>query len=592
MADEAPLPVDAASSSQAAQIQNLTDLATQAKPALSVTAPNVPASENKPASFDVGTFVSSAWGKLQGAISGASQELQQKQEQGAAATAQQQGGIQASAEGSIMANAVVASSAMQQKSDALSDAARYGVTPGAPGREISDAAAQIRSDLAEYTARDKDMQQRRQTGFLDDPIQWMVNQSVLPYQEKLQVMTEQSMNAQQSTILKAQAATSGSIQLATSTDAADAARKLDALNQQIRGEAEQKASESAMKLAQFGQQGLQVRDSLNQAQFTSAIQASDVQMKQQELFLQQGYKAMQEQMLGLRLDEKKMTDADKLTYDTALKGLGNFIGMPSLNSQSVKLMDKDQREALTGMIGASALGDGRLGANAGDALTNLNTMNADLSGSPGMDYVRKAVNSHLETALATPMMQQKLGNKQFGQLPMGARADITGQVVSDLLHRETANRPTEGGITSPDPIGKILPIINAAAPALAAAIAPAVAANPLGPTDPQLLASTQIRRIKAGEITPQQAAKEHSDVALGINTDVMQKRNWKQLALPPLKSYNVPLSTDSGGLFNPKKTVDTASQAALTAFYTRAAISDNDDLMLLQRSSAYRNRSK
>lgn len=564
-----------------AVLQSLQDLSTGAgklQDALSISAPNTTDAKGK-ATFDTSKFVSAAYSALTSNVAQMKQQVQQNQQQMQGAVAGEQQAIQTKASADQQAMAVKAASEIQQKADALSSAAMNGVTPGAPGIAISDASAQIQSDLAEYTARDKDMQQRRQTGFLDDPVQWFVNQAVLPYQEKLQQQTEYSMNSQQSAILKAQAITQGSVQIATATDAADAAKQLDAINAGIKAKADQDSADAQARLAQFGQQGIQIRDTLNTTQFSAALQNADFDVKKQELYLQQGYKTIQEQLLGLRVSEKVQTDQDKAALDTGLANLGNFAGVPGLNLQSLKLRPNDQREAIDRMLGYGAMtSGGSLGASAGQVFTDLNTVNAQ-GGNAGMNYVRGKISDLVTTGINLPMMQQKLGNKQLGQLPASAQADITNQIINSGVAHELAHRPSEGGIYSPGPWKTTLPLINSAAPGLAAAIAPLISANPMAATDPQSLINAQIQRLKSGSITPAIAASELSTSYKAINADIVQQRNLKQLAMRLPSTYNAVVSNGSNFMgFGAKKTVDLASPAALQAFFIRTLIEQNPEV--------------
>jgi hypothetical protein len=217
-------------------------------------------------------------------------------------------------------------------------------------------------------------------------------------------------------------------------------------------------------------------------------------------------------------------------------------------------------------------------------LTDLNITNSQ-GGNAGMNYVRSKVADLMTTAINQPMIAQKLGNKQLGQLPAGAQADITNQVINTAVSHEFANRPTEGGIYSPGPWKTTLPLIQSAAPDLAAAAAPIIAANPMAATEPQALINVQLDRLRAGKLNPAQAASELADSYRAINADIVQQRNLKQLAMRLPATYNAKVSAGVNVLgYQPHKTVDLASKAALQAFFTRALVDPQASLGIIERS--------
>lgn len=571
MADSTDPGLDPAEQAVATSTQQLADATDGLKTTLNVTAPNTTDSSGKP-SFDFTTFITDAYSKISGEVSQAKGELQGLTNKFAGNTAQEQQAIEDASTAQRAANNELIGAQIQQKADVQKAAALYGTDPGNPSNTMVNAANEINSSLASMTARAADIRSRNSVGFLDDPFQFVVNQVVLPYEEKKQSAEQANVASLQGTIMKAQAMTLDSAKIAESTDAAASTRLLAAKNDEIVAAALQKKAEIGEKLDTFAQSNIQIRDALNKTVYDAAMQNTQLQITQHNAWIEEQKAGYYESYRQLMETDKQNKLAESKGFSDALGSINTTFGT-NITPSSFKLLGTEQKEGLLKAIAFG--GSGHIAGTPAEAIRFLNDFN--IKQPVGMGVVRDKIQGYqTEAANIVAAQPQLYGSKPYMAMKPEEQQALMDKVIATHVGQELNNRTDTGGMFSPGSLYTTLPLIQKAAPGLAKALGP-IHNSPGGnaaPTSAQLIYDTQKQRVLKGEISPAQAATEVSETYKAINADMWENRNLKLLNMPGqvAQKYNTKIQVAPGYLPGAHQSFDMMNQSQLNMLFTRQAI--------------------
>lgn len=573
MADAVEAGIDPTSADSAAiSLTQLADGAQGMKSALTATAPNAVSGNGTP-SFSIGNFLSDAYNGVRSAVEQGYKDLSSFKEQNQTVTDDQMIASHTQYDATVQKNEADMRAKLMENQDIGIEAARNGVTPGHFSAIMAAAANDIQENLKDFTARSADIRERNKVGFFDDPVQWLVNQAVIPFEQDKQDETQKNILVAQNGILQAQQMTLASAKIATVTDAADANKLLIAANNKALGDLQAKQADALQKSLEFGVKTTTLEQELAKNNMSAAATMNSVNLGWTQLAIQRDQFAKTYQLEQTRLDLTKQTAADehaklpmylentklmianrldKEEDAAALKSSFanlNTVAGTNLSVSNMKLTDPAGKSIVAdALVGA---GQGQLGTSTGNIIEFLGRYGGRITPglAPMMDKLKGTPND-----AATALTQLRttnpgaFGGKSYNQLAPAERAQLMDSVLDQKITTEMGNRPSTGGLLSPGPLHNTLPAIQAASPVLAEKLAVIASANPLAPTDAQTIFAMQMDRVSKGELTPQAASQELAQVFTFLNKKTYDDNNMHMLAMRPLDSYNTSINTGRGFL--------------------------------------------
>jgi hypothetical protein len=579
MADLTP---DSPEVQQATALTQMADSASQMSDALAVTAPNAStpsADRAKPdvPVFSIPQFMTDAYTAVTGALKSAQGELQGVLKKGQTATDEQKAGYLMDAQTAGQIQAMKIATEAEKSQQAREAAGAYGLDPAHPSKQMVDAATDFNSIMDQTHARTVEMNERRSVGFLSDPIQWMVNQVVLPYEEKSQAAQYADAAEKQGIILKAQASVLDSVQIANATTTASSQDMIATVQKNLLAIAQTKSGEADLKMAQLGTEAVAQKtaiatagDNVAQKMVETQLQTFNANSEAKKVAYYTNLADLSAMDKVNRIADAKDKAALTLQLNDALTSL-NIAAGTNISTKTFALMDPNQKELVT--QGLAALGTGKsLGVDLAHSTEFLNVFNADTRNMPGMTYIRGKVHDvagEAATAFQTDTQLNPRG-QSWNSLKPNDRAEVLQTYLDKNMSAEMKNRDAGTGFYKPGPLRDVLPIIASASPELAKDLAPVVNTTPLAETKSQLIISAQAKRVADGKITPAQAAQETSAIFSSINTSVYLGRNMERLNMPAPTSYYAHVNIIPGR--NNAEAIDLTNSAQLQASFTRAKI--------------------
>lgn len=505
------------------------------------------------------------------------------------------------ATGNVQALTAEAAAANKLKADNLEAANRFGLTPGAPSALVSAMSAQIAENEANIMQQGKDILAKVHTGFLDDPIQWLMNQVSLPFniQERNEgVAQNHQMLATMAELAKR---TEDQYRVNQGIDTADATEKLAGLSAVQFGQAKIAIGDAQFKSAQLGLQAASLKNAINQEQFQAVVQISNAQqsarrndldengllLKKEELGIQQENQAMNRIKLAMeqdrdkrnteiqavQLQETKLRLGKEEEQQAAMKYLQSRLdmtaatyGLSQIPWQAYNIMTDGPLKRLydRGMSDPNVQA-GRLDF---DLVASLNTANN--SGIPlnqSMNLLRsKLINE--QSAIIKPLEYTWKG------LDPVVQHTKLQQGLQEFVQKQFNNIAPSGNIFSPPPLAAVL----AASPSitnglLAKDLAPLAIADPMHVTDANEIMSAAVAKITKGEATPAQMAEEVYQIynaAINQNNQLYQYHRFAMADMSERDGFNATVNTT--GYWGGSQSINMVSRAALESYLTRSII--------------------
>lgn len=156
---------------------------------------------------------------------------------------------------------------------------RFGMTPGAESAAVLQMAAQIDKDSANLLMRDRQITQKLDQSFFDNPIEWLSNQFALPYDIAARNSVENTINATFENLHQRVSATNETFNINKQIDVIDANERMIATNTIAKGLSEQAIAEAQFKAAGLGIQAAGVRNAITKSQYDAAVAMQNEQVK-------------------------------------------------------------------------------------------------------------------------------------------------------------------------------------------------------------------------------------------------------------------------------------------------------------------------
>jgi hypothetical protein len=220
--------------------------------------------------IDVNSIISN-FASAQKQITASKQDLENSQKIGVDAQATLESAISESAAVQAKENDVAAQAAIKKQKDIAEATAAIGTNPDAASYVVTTLGEAIRVGNEDLGRRDAMIQQKLDTGFMDDPVGWVVNQFTLPadvaaYNNKANAVNQKTAQLSEVLKLTSEAGTALAV-----VDTADAATMAALQNEKLLADAKATAAKSRSEFAKFGLSVITTRNATTKEQFDAVI---------------------------------------------------------------------------------------------------------------------------------------------------------------------------------------------------------------------------------------------------------------------------------------------------------------------------------
>lgn len=479
-------------------------------------------------------------------------------------------------------NVINAKQEQEVRSRNSAAAASFGTNPTASSYVLDAMAKSVLESEKQLDVRDKAIQKKLDTGLLDDPFSWIINQITLPTDIEGYNSQVIAANRKLDTISKLQDRTKEQFAINASIDQVDAEKKTALLNTIAQNNIAIEAAKSEAKLAELGITKFNVRQKLSENTFNNIVQLNTALNAKMALELQvtanERAKVNNElaaEQRDLLIEQRRGSlEAEKL-LQTKLNNVTDILGMSRIGFKEFQLMSGAMKASLEQMMVDPDIQQGRLGPNAAQALDNVNNLNAPLT--PGVNLIRSKL---LDIKNATAGSDQLWSQKKPAEQQLVVQKNIEA-----AAKKEAANIPVSGGMYSPAPLQKVLQIPVVQETMIYKDLAPLGAASAEYPTKADDIWKIAISNIAEGKATPAQMAQDISRIYRAINVDNSDIRQYRRFALPSQTTHKTTVYLGTG--WNTSKVIDMTSVSQLEAELTRnfLAIKANEDAAAAARKN-------
>lgn len=537
------------------------------------------------------------------------------QRQGAAGAARERAILdKAAAESDVLFFEQTNKLANQKK--AQEAAAWFGVNQDASGFILAELADKLKSDILDNRQRAEAIKQKRDVGFLDNPLDWIINQITIPFDEQaLNASKEMMQNTAKEMQLLEQTADK-TIALQNSLNTGESLEKLAAAQKAVAATAAANVANSQIELSNYQLNGISVRTNMTRSQFEVVKAANDALVQQDQLRLAMSADRRAEVQLELSMEQLGITKENlefarrnlaiseraderaalQLAISTRMKELqeeallgstdGRRVLQQQLNTyaeitntvplsveQFSKNLSVQRREAMfERMSDPSFLGERRLGATPARALRSFSDFNDPLT--PAQRDVANALTGIQASVIQTYGPTSVKGT--WDRLGKEAQIVEVDKAIKAELDKQRAIIPESGSIYSPPSAqavfgnpanpqdGSIKPALQGA-PTIAEGllIQRSNARTPLRADNVMAVALDAI--MNKGKSVEQMGA-EISTMYQAIQIDLNANRQFGKFAIPGLSQQDG--FRQLVGSYNPRA-LDLSNQAAVTNYLAR-----------------------
>lgn len=510
--------------------------------------------------------------------------LQQSKSTSLTGQAQVAGGAAEIAGGAALVNTADAQTQLTRKQNDDVVYSMFGTTPGKPSALIADMAQRIQSHEVDIQNKRDALQGKLDANFTDNPMQWLVNQLTIPFDQEALGNEIQGRNDDLDVLHRLAIAT----QEGTAQDAAAAytvdTMKLAGLNKQAAGDATMRAGQSALQL---GSLLTGISGGVTEAARTDYSAAAQT-FGLTENASQDDYKrvmglredARQTELSKVQLDIASMNDLDlnkkvaaQTDLDQRVRNISNVVGANILNySQLQAMADGKQKQIFMDMMWNPDIQSGHTLSMVGpaQALDFVNMLNMPMA-NPGQEVVRQKL-TKLQSQYITSLGPTAKTLYTPEQISIN-----TNNYIKQTLVKEAHAIPDTGGFYSPPSLLATLGLPGMDQNPLTPALAPL--ANPQGnkdgnyPTQAKDVIAAASVMIKNGKLTPADAAKAVSGLYKGVMLSNDAAHGYSVFGIPsPSKDGKFNASIPSGGDYGAWETRDLANPVEMETFFTRMRI--------------------
>lgn len=487
-------------------------------------------------------------------------------------------GAAATSEGAANSDLAIAQGLADAKKDKdiANLTAAFGTNPDAASYVLEVMGKKIQADEQDIHKRRDSIQQKLDTGFFDNPLEYIVNQFTLP--NEIAAANNKIVGVDRDRVVLSDLMNKTTLagQNMAVLDNINAADKAEALSKVALARAEQNASNAEYEVKKLGIEGITARANLNHQALQDVFQANqtlatleNLQLNQAHLRLAESSLDLAKQREGREKDQfelvKRARDEDfgaQRAIEKKLEGVTAVLGIKKMSYLEYSKLSPAMRQTLDTYMGDPAFDEDRAGTTPAAALRTLNSGN--WPGNPGLNVPRTRL-----TEIASETAKNTIN---WHQLKPDEQDMLINKRIKELVPREQALIPSEGGLYSPGSLYSVLTkkAVQNTAPTLVADMSNMAVANKQYKTDATDVFTHAMALVKDGKMSAAAAATEISNMYKAIVLDVNEAGNYKRLALPRLQDFKTAIHT--GVSWEDTKTIDMTNRAAVEAVLTRTII--------------------
>lgn len=454
----------------------------------------------------------------------------------------------------------LAKTAKSQRSAAI-----IGTDPDATTSILQSMMGTIHGISGELDVRDAAIQKKLDTGFMDDPLGWIVNQFSLPgdvvaYNNRLQ-----KLNEKEELLGRLQEKTKNQIQINENISANTSEEKIAAMNVANMAIAKAKVAQSEQALAKAGLDTMSIRMAANGQQWQMAVGLNNAMNQEQHLVLARSANTIAQRNLELNTELKNLqiqasenVQEAKAALQSKLDKATGVLGMNRITVAEFQMLSGPVKNILESAAADPNIEQGMIGRNMADSIAKANSVNAPLT--PGINGVRRILTNIKGGVLKDNENTWKSFTPEVQEQKVQEKYEVR-------IKQEIANIPDAEGIYSAPSLVKVLEIPMVASTTIGKTLAPLAKILDY-PTKSAELFTTGLNLITTGKLTPDQAADELSGIYTSIVVDNNQQRAYQRLSVPRQKSFNASIQTSAG--WGGSTTLDLSNREAVKNAYIRA----------------------
>lgn len=526
---------------------------------------------------------------LQGALATSASDVAASRNSGfsgQAAVAAGAGGVAAGTQG---INAADYMSLLQRQQNDAEVYARFGTTPGAPSKVVSDLSARVFSDEADISSRRDALQQKLDARFLDNPIQWFLNQVTIPFDQEAMQNKISGRNDDLEVLHKLAIAT----QEGTAQDASAAytvsTAKLAGMAQVAIGQATQVAGEANLRLAGALVGTADAGDRIASTEYTGAAQNlslnKDVTVADYNMTLQAqaNARAAEQHIVQMNIENLQNIDLNKKMAATndldnrvkkiaAITGATDAGGALLQNYAQLGMMaEGKQKQAILDLLWNPDIQQGSALSLIGPSQAIDFANNLHLPLQAGADLTRQQL-TQMQSAYIT-----SLGPTAKSLYTPEQIAINTNKYIKDKLTTDAHNIPSIGSMYSPPSLLTTLNLPGVSGTPLADALAPlanpAVNRDKNYPTDARDIVAAATTLIQNGKATPADMAAQVANIYTAIGNSNQLSRGYRIFGIPtPASTGSFNAAVPAQGTFGATEVHNLANKIEMETYFTRGAI--------------------
>lgn len=504
---------------------------------------------------------------------------------GIAASALIAGGANSVATGNTLIQAADAATLAKRQRDDAAVYAAWGTTPGNPSQQIANLSAGILAKEQDLQGRRDSIQKKLDFNFLDNPVQWFLNQLSVPFEQEAMNNELQGRNDDLEVLHQLNLRTQEGVTADAVAAYGVSAEKLSAMAMVAKGEADKTAGEANLRLGQLFLGTASAGLATAVTPFTAAAEnyklgldtgqfdlATDIQKHQQLISIQTNARAQEQHTVQMDILNLQDKDLNKVTaakddLDLRVKKLAAVTGIDVKNySELLQMSDGKEKTAIMQFLWDPNIQQGmNLGIGPTEALDFANSLKLPLS--PGQDLLRQKLTQEQSAYITSLGVMAKQYTPE--QLTM-----MTNNYIKQKVQSEALNVPSTGGYFSPPSLLQSLSLPGIMGTPLAEALAPLAAPSANRdkniPTQANDVVAAANKLVIDGKMTPAQAADSVSSFYNTIVNTNDATRGYRIFALPsPASSgkYNSTISV--GGSY---ETHNLVNKVEMESYFTRLSI--------------------
>lgn len=530
---------------------------------------------NQPVALTGTSGLKSAFNAITSSIGGSINDLAQAFQTGKDAIGGATAAEQAKADAQKVIDTENQKGEIKKKADLASYAASVGSNPDAPSYIMNILGQRKLEGENDLHNRLGMIQKKMDTGLLDNPLEWAVNQFTLNGDIASYNTRVAEVDRDTKVMGEIQKLTSDQGVVLSQLDNGINETRLAGMNAKTQAEADLAMANSKMALSKLGLDVLNIRGALDERQFSNTIAYNNALSEQTRLGLAMSADQRAAESHKLDIEMKKWTFEDRKDSSEAkanltqrLSAVLKTVGAPPMSWEELKLLpDSKLKDRYLRMMNDPDIINGRMGPNPYDAVDTANTFNFPMT--PGGNLVREKLTSIISAEAAN--------NLNWHQMKPGEQTMVGNKAVANATSQELKDIPDQGGIYSPPSLAATLTIPGVAALSIKKDLEQLAVPDKMYATKAQDVFTTALGKIDRGESDVKSMAAEISTLFKAVQVDMNTTRQYQKLALQPLDAKTGYYSTIYSSLmgFGGAKTVNMINPVALEAELTRA---------LLQRS--------